>query len=636
MAGLIGIIKNSGHTWENLPRFVTAMEEEITYTGTEVFDRWNNGHYAITRVHHGILNKAPQPIFNEDGSLCIVMDGEIFDYQLQKQCLIKQGHRFGLKDNDPEYCLHLYETNDSDAFVKLNGSFLIALYNVNLKELLLVNDRFSSRPLFYYYDQKKLIFGTQLRPLLKLQQLPRHLDLQAVLEFFAFQRVLADRTLYQDVKVLPPASILRFRDGRLFLEQYWKMRYTNEARSEAYYVEALADALRNAVARRTRGNHRFGILLSGGLDSRVILAADDGKISRAFTLGDFENKEVRIAREIAQAKGCKHIFLHRDLDHYFRLVDEAIDIGDGMYRFDHAHFLGFLQKIKEECSVILHGYGLDYTFQGLYLPLRELNVVRKTIPLPLLYKTSLAALPMDLIVKYKYNTTSNAQDVYPQELFQDHISNQFNKAINKSIQEILKNKDAYGSNVYNAWDYFILHSLYKHFTFLNFLCVRAYIDERTTIFDNDLFNLYLSMPPQLRLKGRVYRKALRLMTPELAAIPNACTGLNGDMPISMEWMLTLSKSALLKLHILSVPQLPNLTFSEGSWPNRAELIRNNEKLKKLIWETIHDLTSINPDLFDMEAIDSIFKKHISCEGSFTDLIFLLLTFGRWHRRYGPK
>lgn len=631
MAGLIGIIKKNDHPSQDLRQLASKMEQAITYTGTEIFDRWQNEHYAVTRVHHGVINKAAQPIFNEDRSIYIVMEGEVFDYDLHKQRLIEQGHRFRFKNNDPEYCLHFYETAGQDAFVKLNGSFLIALYDANLKELLLVNDRFSSHPLFYYYDQKQLIFSTQIRSLLKFQKLPLNLNKQAVLEFFAFQRVLADRTFYEDINILPPASILRFRDGRIFQSKYWKMRYTNEYRSSPYYVEALADALRNAVNRRTCGNNQFGILLSGGLDSRAVLAADSGKISCAFTLNEYQNREVHIAKKIAQVKGCRHIFLQRDIDHYFRLVDEAVDMGDGMYRFDHAHFLGALSRLKEDCDIVLHGHGLDYTFQGLYLPNLTLRIAGKMIPFPFLDRISLTNLPESFKKKFCQHLPLNLKY---NALFEENFSNSFNKNIIQSIKEILKEKDSYDLNAHNAWDYFILHSLFKHFTFLNFLCVRHYMDERTVLFDNDLFNLYLSMPPKLRLNGRIYKKALRLMSPELAAIPNANTGLKVDTPIFWEWIFSLTKKMRQRFHRLYDSKLLHLT--EGSWPDMGELIRNNEKLKKLIEETLNDPRCVDPALFNSNTIDYIYEAHLNRKGNYADLLFLLLTFGRWYKKYGPE
>ena len=633
MSGIVGIC--SKHTldlgWVN--KLIEDMSREITYASDDLVDRWNDDHLAMARVHHGVVNPEPQPISNEDGSLCVVMDGEVFDYDAEKRSLIDKGHHFRLRGNDAEYCLHLYEQYGVEAFAKLNGSFLLALYNRTTHELLLVNDRFASHPLFHYCDSERVIFGTQLRPILKFQSLPHRLDLQAVYGFFTLQCVLGDRTFYQDVKVLPSASILRFRDGCLSFDRYWTMRYTNEARPERYYVEALADALPRVVARRSRGDHRLGILLSGGLDSRGILAADDeGRISVAFTLGDFENREVQIARTVAAIKGCKHVFLQRDIDHYARLVDEAIGIGDGMYRFDHAHFLGFSEQIKKEVDILLGGFWFGALLKGSNLPRKNWQVAGKALPLPMLRRFSLSALPDALLFESRNSTIRKGVD----RLFRHVLLEQREEYTASLTESLLRNGESYGNNIYNAWDYLIAHPFSRRISYLNLLCVRAHISERTIVFDNDLFNLSLSMPPKLRLEGRVYRKMLRTVAPKLAAVPYAKTDLRADIPIFLEWMLTTSRGALRTVGMWPRPQLPHPAYTNGPWPNMAELIRYSEGLKGLISETLHDPECIDPDLFNVKAIDSIFEKHINREEDFTDLLYLLLTFGRWHKKYGPK
>jgi len=633
MSGIVGICSRHGLDLGYINRLMADMGKEITYVSDDLVDRWNDNNLAIARVHHGVVNPEVQPIFNKDGSLCAIMDGEVFDYDVEKRSLVRKGHHFKLRGNDAEYCLHLYEQYGVEAFTKLNGSFLLALYDRTTHELLLVNDRFSSHTLFHYYDGEQLIFGTQLRPLLKFQGLPRRLDLQAVYGFFTLQCVLGDRTFYQDVKVLPSASILRFRDGGLSFDRYWKMQYANEARPESYYVEALADALPRAVARRSRGDHRLGILLSGGLDSRGVLAADDeGRISVAFTLGDFENREVQIARTVAAIKGCKHIFLQRDIDHYARLVDEAIGIGDGMYRFDHAHFLGFSEQIKKEVDFLFNGLFIGSLFKGSNLPRVNWRVVGKTISLPMLRKFCLSALPDELLFESGSSTLQKGVD----RLFRRVLLEQREEYTASLTESLLRNRESYGDNIYNAWDYLGAHPFSRRHTFLNLLCIRAHTSERTIVFDNDLFNLYLSMPPQLRLEGRVYRKMLRTVAPELAAVPYAKTDLRADIPIFLEWMLTTSRGALRTVGMWPRARLPHPAYTNGPWPDMAELIRYSEKLKRLIEETLHDPECIDPNLFNVKAIGSIFEKHVDREEDSRYLLYLLLTFGRWHKKYGPK
>lgn len=209
MSGIVGVCSKRALEIGYVNELIKDMSEEITYAPDDLVDTWNDENLAIARIHHGVVNPEPQPVLNEDGSLCAVMEGEVFDYDAEKRSLIDKGHHFRLRGNDAEYCLHLYEEYGTEAFAKLNGSFVLALYDRTTHELLLVSDRFSSYLLFYHYDDQQLTYGTQLRPLLKLQGLPRRLDLQAVYGFLVLQRVLGERTFYQDVKVLPSATAMK-------------------------------------------------------------------------------------------------------------------------------------------------------------------------------------------------------------------------------------------------------------------------------------------------------------------------------------------------------------------------------------------------------------------------------------------
>jgi hypothetical protein len=221
-------------------------------------------------------------------------------------------------------------------------------------------------------------------------------------------------------------------------------------------------------------------------------------------------------------------------------------------------------------------------------------------------------------------------------LFQRVLLEQREEYVESLTEALSENREIYGDNTSFAWEYLAAYPYSKGCAFLHLLCVRAYMSERTTALDNDLLNLCLSMPPQLRLDGRVYRKALREMSPELAVLPDANTGLRADMPILLEWLLITSRGALRTVGLWPRPRLPHPTYTNGSWPNMEELIRYSEPLNGLISEALHDPECIDPDLFNVKAIDSLFKRHMGREESSSDLLYLLLTFWRWYKKYGPK
>ena len=219
MVGVVGYIKTvqSSHS-----PILKAMIKTLQWTNKEQVNMWNDNLLSIAQVSHSIINTDPQPIFNEDNSKFIMMEGCIYDYEKLKKDLLRKGHKFKFENNDAEYCLHLYEEFGDKAFKKLNGCFIIAIYDLFERKLLLVNDRFSSRNLFYYFSTDGLVFGTQLSSVLTHSHVPRDLRKDAIFEFFTFQRVLGTKTYYKDSMFLESANILTYLRRNFSSSPYWQ------------------------------------------------------------------------------------------------------------------------------------------------------------------------------------------------------------------------------------------------------------------------------------------------------------------------------------------------------------------------------------------------------------------------------
>ena len=171
--------------------------------------------------------------------------------------------------------------------------------------------------------------------------------------------------------------------------------------------------------------------------------------------------------------------------------------------------------------------------------------------------------------------------------------------------------------------------------YLMVLAARAHMPQRSVIFDNSLLELSVAIPPQLRARGRALRRALWRLSPALAALPDANTGLRGDLPVWLAWLIVSGGTVLRDSGVLSERRTPYPTFTSGSWPNFSELIRHNDKLRAMIETTIHDPTCLNPDLFDVEVIGRVLSEHMDRRADAWRSLLQLLTFGRWHKAYGP-
>ncbi len=216
---------------------------------------------VLGRVDLGVLDPSPAPATSADGSCRLVLHGEV------------AGHPGGARA-----LLDAYLVRGVAALRGLSGSFALALWDGHARRLHLVNDRFGLRNVYYCTpDRSRFLFAPQMTALLADARLARTLDPQALAEFLTFQCVLRDRTLLADVRLLPPATLLTFEPGRrLTLETLWRPRYRTRDVARTRHARDLADALRAATARALDGDIRTGLPLSGGLDSRTLLAALPG------------------------------------------------------------------------------------------------------------------------------------------------------------------------------------------------------------------------------------------------------------------------------------------------------------------------------------------------------------------------
>ncbi|MFH1460531.1 MAG: asparagine synthase-related protein [Candidatus Omnitrophota bacterium] len=612
IAGYINSIEKISNT------LLEKMAQTIKHSPNINMDTWQDQVLAISQASYKTAKSFNAPIFNANNTLKLVMVGEIFDYEKQKLELIQRGYKFKFPDSAAEFCLHLYEEKGNAAFCQLNGSFGLAIYNTKTSEFLLVSDRFSSQPIFYHLTNKKtLLFGSQVASILKSNEVSRELDREAVFEYFTFLQVFGTKTFCKNIKMLEPATILTYINGKISFSQYWSFKYQEKCGSEQYYVERLAKTIKTAVQRRTQGNDRLGLLLSGGLDSRIILAAADKEMV-CFTVGDFENREVKTAKKICQAKGCKHIFLKRDVDHYVNLWEKAVDIGDSLYCFTHAYAIGFFEQITRECDVVFHGYALERFFRGTMLAQKKFSLFGTTI-FNWLDNLKGSCLARQILSKFK--TSFYALD--PAQLFSQKNYDVFDKILLESIKKITDESE---NNCDHKQDQFLwANTRYPQgFAFLNVSSIRAFMNERSIIFDNDLIDLHLEMPLKYRANSRIWKKVIAQLNSKIASVPNSNQGLK------------IWQKAVNKLFFRKPEKLPAPIFTQGSWPNFLLFIRYHKKMRDLIEKIIKDQENISPDIFNLQKIDQVYKEYMNGKNEYSILLYLLLTFGTWYKKHGLK
>lgn len=606
---MVGI---TGHTKNNLKDNIIKMSEKMKYTHKEVEELWKDKFLSLSSVKHKQIWEDSSPAFTEDRKYCIILDGEIFDFEKDRERLIKEGCKF-ITNNPAEYILQLFLKDGVNGLKNLNGSYAVAIYDIKKQEVYLFNDMIGTRPIFYHITPKKdLVFGTQMSSILQIKNLNLTLNKDAIFDFFSFEKMIGPRTYYKEIEALPPAGVLHFKKGKIKINKFWEIKYNEKKGSENYYSTQLANLIKQSVERRTRDGLKYGLMLSGGLDSRTILAASKKQI-KGFTFADSFNNEARLARRIARLCNAPWYLLKRKKNHYADMVDIAVEIADGRYCFYQAQGVGFFNKINQESQVLFQGFLFDTLFKGCWdRPTTETKINYRNLILD-------ASLYSRKIVK----------------IFKDKKS--FEESVKNSINKVLEKCDKNNAIKYNrVFNYFIFPSAYEEIDYLHAAHVNAFTVERQISFDKDLLNLSFNMPLKFRQGPALFKKAMAKINPQVAKIPDANYSIYEKIPFPIKKLIRKTQRLLRKIKPLSKLTITDPSATQISWSNFNQLIINNKKLKNRIIETMNDPNAICPEIFDVSEIKRRFDAHINEKEEYSRFLFQILTFGVWYKKYGPK
>jgi asparagine synthase (glutamine-hydrolysing) len=325
---------------------------------------------GIQRLRIIDLATGDQPVTNEDGSVTVVLNGEIYNYAELRRELARRGHRLATR-GDTEVIAHLYEELGVECLKRLHGMFAFALWDSRRRRLLLARDRVGKKPLFYNLRGGALSFASELPALLRDPEVPREISPEALDAYLAFGYVPAPRSIFREVAKLPPAHRLVYEDGTATIERYWQLDYAAKRRfaSERELHEEIRASLRTAVGRRMVADVPVGAFLSGGIDSSAVVAAMAEQSSqpvKTFSIGFADERfdELPRARLVAERFATEHHELVVEPDAVEMLPKLARHYGEPFG--DHSALPCFYlaQLAREHVTVALNGDGGDESFAG--------------------------------------------------------------------------------------------------------------------------------------------------------------------------------------------------------------------------------------------------------------------------------
>jgi asparagine synthase (glutamine-hydrolysing) len=315
MCGIAGVIyADSGRPVQG--PVLKALGDSLAHRGPDGEGFWNEPGVGLVHRRLAIIDLAggDQPIGNEDGSIQVVFNGEIYNFQALRGELESKGHRFRT-NSDTEVLAHLYEEMGDLLVQRLRGMFAFALWDTRQKRLLLARDRVGIKPLYLYRDAEKLLFGSEIKAILAYPGIDRSLDVAGLEDYLAYGMVPGSRSIFRKIEKLPPAHVLAVRADQLDQapRRYWQLRIEPDHRPTAEeWQERVRAKIDETVRLHLIADVPVGAFLSGGLDSSIVTASSAGSTRgplQTFSMGFADElfSELPYARQVAEQFGTRHV-----------------------------------------------------------------------------------------------------------------------------------------------------------------------------------------------------------------------------------------------------------------------------------------------------------------------------------------
>jgi asparagine synthase (glutamine-hydrolysing) len=327
MCGIAGIFDQRGRPISDAE--IKGMIDAIRHRGPD-----DEGCYVGESVALGsrrlaiidVSRAGHQPMANEDGSLLIVYNGELYNFQELVPLLEARGHRFHSR-TDTEVVLHAFEEWGPRCLDRFNGMFAFAIWDTRRRRMFLARDRFGIKPLYYAFHDGRFLFGSEIKALLRAG-LPRRVSPEALVEYFTFQNILSDRTLFEGVRILPAGHSLTLSESGSQVEKYWDLEPDpDEGPSEDEWAERIRGVFEEAVTRQLISDVPVGSYLSGGMDSGSIVAVASRHVPRLMTFtGGFDLSSVTGLELVFDERADAELVASQFKTQHYEMVMHAGDL----------------------------------------------------------------------------------------------------------------------------------------------------------------------------------------------------------------------------------------------------------------------------------------------------------------------
>jgi asparagine synthase (glutamine-hydrolysing) len=496
------------------------------------------------------------------------------------------------------------------AFVdRLDGEFVGCIYDAAADTVSFFVDRLGVRPLYYATTEGGFAFSTNVQTVPTLPGFEPRFDERFLAEYLYCRRTFGTETPIDGIDMLAPATVLTYdvATGDVDRRRYWEPRYRPIDEPLSYFTRELADRLERAVADRTRDDGDHGLLLSGGSDSRAVLAAADESLT-AFHLGDGWNREARVAKRSADAAGATFRLLDRGPDYHETLLERAGPIQEFIGTFHTGHALGFAEEIDDEVDTLLTGLYSDDLFGAWSVP-------QVTLPLPggvkfWLPRARLPSTPADYVAGQLTAGPTR------QPAFLDSVS--LEDVLTENVEQRNGGVEFHGVGYESVEQLSLSSTLYPVTNGIGFDLYSALqiVPTRNPFLDRRLIDLHLQMPLKHRLRHDPLHRAMARLDGSLAAVPHASTRLPLTAPRAAHVVGNRVMNQLDKLGSDSYR-------TDGPWQDKDEVARRSEFVGRALDANESRIRAL-PGL-DWAAVRETYRRHREGEVNAGEELYRLLT-----------
>ena len=608
------------------PGLIEKMNQKIKHRGPDQEGVYCDDNFSLGHVRLSIIDlseRGRQPLFNEDKSLALVYNGEIYNFPEIKKTLENKRHKFS-SQTDSEILLHGYEEYGCHVINKLgvNGMFAFAILDISNKELFLARDRVGIKPLYYYFDGKKLIFSSEIKAILEAG-VEREINWEAFNLYFKVHHIPAPHTIYKNIFKLSQGHWLRFRNNSLEIKKYWDLEDYQEINLKEEIKTKIRNIVQDSVKQSLISDRPLGVYLSGGIDSTIVasIASNLGQRKiQTFTSGfDYPPEDMKfnadfyLARETSRYLNSDHNELMISGKDVLNVLEESIwHLDEPTSNTGHPIVMLLARYAKEKVAAVLSGGGGDELFGGYdRYKLSLLQSRFQKIP-NLLRKNFFAKFILDT-----YGRIINKSALYEKLNNEKGVDRYFNFMSFKDdiVSRVVKSeifnsdvaKDFYQSTYFSSMPTTDFEKYFMAVDFKSWLIDESLVvndkmdmsfglEERLPLLDYRLAELSIKIPTKFKIDGKTGKS------------------------IFIEAM-----EEFLPSHVLNQPK-------RGWFPPMAKWLRTD--LKDLAYSVLSpDYASATKDFFDFAEIRKILDEHISKEQYNLSIIWTLLVFQIWARNY---